>query len=124
MRAHIRKVDDAKQAIVAGHRRRRAHACSTDAHAHEPPRLRDLGADVERWLKRNSFFCPKLSARLTPEACVERQSHKMVMVRVQAGTKFRKHDDPLNRWCASGRCGLGQRVKEKLVKLKGRGGRS
>jgi hypothetical protein len=80
---------------------------------------------ASRWLRRWAFYCPKLCARLSHAACVERQKRKSKVMRFGYGSNFRRNDDPLSRYCASGECKLGKRVKavvrRRLVKLRVRG---
>lgn len=67
---------------------------------------------VEAFLKRKTFACQYLCARLTPEECVERQNR---LVEIKSfGRKLTFNDFPQDRFCRSGKCLQGREQKAKL----------
>ncbi len=67
---------------------------------------------VEAFLKRKTFACQYLCARLTPDECVERQN-RVVQIK-SFGRKLTFNDFPQDRHCRSGKCEQGREQKTKL----------
>ena len=63
------------------------------------------------------FKCDKLKARITQQTCVERQGRPEKKQRYY-GRIVTMNANPLDRFCSSGKCGLGKFVKRQLRELK------
>ena len=68
-------------------------------------------ADVTAWVKRKTFKCVMMNARMTRAACRARQARRAQCV-VRFGVKVTEYDTEFDRYCRSGECPAGKRAQK------------
>lgn len=74
---------------------------------------------VQAFLRRNTFYCEALCARLKPEECCARQKRKAELKAIP-GRKLIFANNPPDLFCRSGKCKQGKEQKKKQRELKKR----
>lgn len=72
-----------------------------------------IALQIEAYLKEKTFKCIKLNAQLTPAECCRRQGKK-AETEQHFGYRLKTLQEPLARYCASGECEQGMKIKRSM----------